>query len=116
MPEKFEKEQPKRGDIEFKETRENRLMPESANEFDELVTNWEDFENPIEQLDRWCQHYYEEKFVPINFALELWEKENYRNELWPFVQEEFSRFRDALDKHGASPKVIEDIQKRLGGS
>ena len=74
MPEKFDREQPKRGNIEFRGTREDRLMPESAEEFHELVTNWEDFENPVEQLNRWCQHYYGGKFVPINFALQLWGK------------------------------------------
>ena len=116
MPEKLDREQPKRGNIEFRGAREDRLMPESANEFHELLTNWEDFENPVEQLNRWCQHYYGEKFVPINFALNLWEKENYRDELWPFVQEEFSKFRDTLDQQGASPETVEDIHSRLGAS
>jgi len=116
MPEKLDGKQQKRGDIEFLGTRETRLIPESANEFHELIANWEDFGSPVEQLNRWCQHYYGEKFVPINFALQLWEKENYRDELWPYVQEEFLKFKDTIDQHGASPETVEDIHNRLGGS
>ena len=89
-------------------------MPKSTDEFRELVTHWGDFENPIKQLHKWCQHYYGGKFVPINFALQLWEKENHRDELWAYVQEEFTKFKDVLDQHGASPAIVEDIHKRLG--
>jgi hypothetical protein len=113
MLENFDRQKSKRDDIRFQGTREDKLMPKSANEFYELVANWEDFENPMEQLNRWCQHYYGEKFIPINFALKLWEKENYRDELWPFVQEEFLRFRDDLDQHSVSTETIKDIHKRL---
>ena len=55
-------------DIKFKGTREDRLAGESSNEFHELTDNWDQFNDPVRQLDRWCQHYYGEKFIPINFA------------------------------------------------
>ncbi|MCK4891351.1 MAG: hypothetical protein KAS78_01650 [Candidatus Pacebacteria bacterium] len=97
--------------IEFKG--KDCLSNESADEFYEIVKHWNEFSDPVKQLDGWCNYYYERKHVPINFAFKLWENESCRDEAWPYVKEEFQDYQDILDKHGATPEIIEDIKKRL---
>lgn len=109
-----EGENASRPDIELKGEKNDSLSSEAAQEFHEIEQNWDAFSDPVQQLDRWCDHYYGRKHIPINFALKLWKNENAREAVWPYVEEEFRGYIDKLDQHGASPELIEDIKSRLG--
>ena len=104
---------PKELAVEFKGKEGDSLSPESADEFYKIIEGWKKFDNPIEQLDGWCDHYYGRKHVPVNFALKLWEEVEHTDEVWSFVEKVFEDCKGDLDQHGASLETIEDIKKRL---
>lgn len=110
------KESSLQNDIEFKG--KDSLSNESADEFYEIAEHWDEFSDPVKQLNGWCEHYYGRKHIPINFALKLWENENRRDAVWPYVKEVFQDYKDKLNEYSATfkptdPEVIEDIKKRL---
>jgi len=102
-----------RQDIQFKGEERDSLSNDSAQEFYEIAEHWDEFDNPVQQLDRWCNHYYGRKQVPINFALKLWKNESCRDAAWLYVKEEFQNYLDKLGEHGASSEIIEDIKRKL---
>ena len=106
-------EKPSRQDVKFKGEERDSLSNEAAQEFDEIAEHWGEFGDPVKQLDAWSNHYYGEKQVPINFALKLWENEGARDAAWPYVENEFRSYKDKLGEHGASPEIVEDIERRL---
>lgn len=101
----------------FKGRERDSLSQEASYEMFDIINRWMELENPVEMVRKWGKHYYgrEEDFVPINYAISLWETAPVKGKdaLWPFVKGEFGQYQDVLDQHGANSEIIEDVKKRL---
>ena len=95
--------------------RNEGLLYYGVNELSNLLENWDDFENPIRELDELLEYYCgDKKEIPINFAIDFWRLHKmYRDVLWPYVRGEFIKNEAELEEHGTGEIVAQDIRERI---